>query len=222
MSGAPGSAHRARPHGGLHGAPAAGTLPILPDTDWLGHALHASGPKADVAAFAAAAAGGGGIPWAYPDLDLIEEDQVFSLMHPPDGSAGLSLAAARVLARQLRGAVETHHHRVLGAAEQRRGCPFDLHSLVPIPSAVLRQGPDDPGSRRWLWEHWGTTRALRHVLMAEPDPPDRRARRVAALHFTFWSADWTPWAALIAIRKAWPTLVFDLRPQYDRGLDDHG
>ncbi len=70
--------------------------------DWLRHDLSISGPVPDVAALRQAAAGAGVIPWVYPDLDHWEEDQVHALVQPPDGSAGLSPAAARVLARQLR------------------------------------------------------------------------------------------------------------------------
>jgi hypothetical protein len=187
----------------------------LPHTDWLRHDFVVTGPPAEIAAFRTAAEGAGAIPWQYPDLDLDEEDRVHALVHPPDGSPGLRLAAARVLARQLRGAVEVHQGRVAAAAGRSRLCPFDLHALLPVPVSVLHLGPDDPRSIVWLRSHWGVIRALRHVRL-RADPPDRRLRRSARLRYEFWSADWTPWAALVALRKAWP-LVLDVRPDYGDG-----
>jgi hypothetical protein len=196
-------------------ARASGDALAPPHTDWLRHDCLVTGPPADIAAFRAAAAGAGAIPWHYPDLDLDEEDRVHALVHPPDGSPGLRLAAARVLARQLRGAIEAHQARV-DAAGRRRLCPFDLHALLPVPQAVLHRGPDDSVSTAWLRAHWGVIRALRQVRL-RADPPDRRLRHSARLRYEFWSADWTPWAALLATRQRWPALVFDIRPDYRDG-----
>lgn len=188
----------------------------LPHTDWLRHDLVMTGPPAEVAAFRAAAEGAGAIPWHYPDLDLDEENRVHALVHPPDGSPGLRLAAARVLARQLRGAVEVHQDHVAAAVGQSRVCSFDLHALLPVPGSVLRQGPDDPKSIAWLRANWGVIRVLRHVRL-RTDLADRRLRRSARVRYEFWSADWTPWAAMMALRKRWPSLVFDIRPDYGDG-----
>jgi hypothetical protein len=90
-----------------------------------------TGPPEDVVALRQAAGGAGAIPWHLPDLDLAEEDRVLALVKPPDGSPGLRIAAARVLARQLRTAVEDHQQRVIAAAGRSRACPFDLHALLP-------------------------------------------------------------------------------------------
>jgi hypothetical protein len=185
----------------------------LPHTNWLRHDFVVTGPPADIAAFRTAAEGAGAIPWHYPDLDRDEEDRVHALVHPPDGSSGLRLAAARVLARQLRGAIDGHRDRVAEEVGRSRLCPFDLHALLPVPASVLRQGPDDFMSITWLRSHWGVVRALRHVRL-RADPPDRRLRHSARLRYEFWSADWTPWAAFVAIRRAWPPLSFDIRPDY--------
>jgi hypothetical protein len=187
-----------------------------PHTDWLRHDLVVTGPALDVAAFRAAAEGAGGIPWHYPDLDLDEEDRVLALVHPPDGSPGLRLAAARVLARQLRSAVEVHQQRVAAGVGRSRLCPFDLYALLPVPVSVLRRGPDDSTGIAWLRAHWGVVQALRQVRL-RADPPDRRLRHSARLRYEFWSADWTPWAAFVALRKGWPLLVFDVRPDYGDG-----
>ena len=204
-------------------APRTGSLPqpggrrvdplALPHTDWLRHGLVITGPAEDVAALQGAAAGAGTIPWTYPDLDLQEEDRVMALVHPPDGSAGLSLAGARALARALREAVEAHQQRVVTAVGRNRSCNFDLHALLPVPDHLLRRGPDDPVSLAWLRQHWGVVYALRHVRLM-PGTGDRRLRRSARAAYEFWSADWTPWAAFQALRQRWRSLVFDLRPDY--------
>jgi hypothetical protein len=154
------------------------------------------------------------IPWVYPDLDHREEDQVHALVQPPDGSAGLSPAAARVLARQLRAAVESHHQRVL-ATVGSTPCPFDLHALVPVPPDILQRGPDDPASQAWLQTHWGTTRALRQVRLQA-----HQQRRSAQLDITFWAADWTPWPVFAALRDRYPALKFAVRPAYGPGDSD--
>ena len=186
----------------------------LPNTDWLRHCLTVSGPADDVAAFRAAAAGAGVIPWRYPDLDAIEEDHRLALLRPPDGSPGLPPADARVFANQLREAMENHQLRVLATAGRSRACPFDLQALLPVPSAILRRGPDDAASLAWLRRHWGVIQPLRRVECLS-GKTDARLRRSARLDYAFWSADWTPWAAFRALRQALPRLIFDIRPQYD-------
>jgi len=199
-----------------HAAPAGGKNALaLPHTDWLRHDLVITGPTPDVAALRAAAAGGGAIPWADLDLDHWEEDRAHALVQPPDGSPGLAPAAARVLARHLRTAVETHQHQVLAAAGQKP-CPFDLHALVPVPHAILRRGPADPASQTWLQRNWGTTRALRHVRL-RADPADRRQHRAARFALDFWAADWTPWPVFAVLRARYPTLKFLVRPDYGPG-----
>jgi hypothetical protein len=185
----------------------------LPHTDWLRHMLIITGPADDVATFQTAASGVGAIPWVSPDLDLLEEVRVMALVHPPDGSAGLSLAGARALARQLRSAIETNQQRVAAAVGRVRSCPFDLYALLPVPDRILHLGPDDPASIAWLRTHWGVLQALRHVRRKTGDK-DRRLRRSARLEYEFWSADWTPWAAIQAVRRRWPALVYDIRPDY--------
>ncbi len=187
----------------------------LPQTDWLHHRLTVSGPAEDVAALQAVASGAGVIPWGLPDLDVVEEDQRLALLRPPDGSPGLRPASARVLARLLREAVARHHERVLEAAGRSRACPFDLHALLTVPGAILRRGPADPASIAWLRAHWGIVQPLRQVSLL-PRPADGRLHRSARRDYAFWSADWTPWAAIDRLRQGWPRLVFDIRPDYAR------
>ena len=77
----------------------------------------------------------------------------------------LSLAGARILAQQLCGAVDRRHAVAVSRVEQSQACPIDLHALLPVPAHILALGPDEPEALAWLWEHWGTTEALRHVAV---------------------------------------------------------
>ena len=43
-----------------------------------------------------------------------------------------------------------------------------------------------------------------------PLPPGKAAFRVS-----FWSADWTPWRALVQLAEQRPALRFTLQPHYD-------
>lgn len=200
--------------------PVAGTRPdaLRPaHTDWLRHDLQVTGPAAAIADLREAAAGAGVIPWLARNADYEEEDRVHALLNPPDGSQGLSLAGARALGRLLRTAADAHHGRVLDAvARGSRACPFDLHALLPVPDRVLRLGPDDPACIAWLRTQWGVMEPLRYVRLRE-EGTDGRLRRSARLHYEFWSADWTPWAAFQMLKARWPAAMFDLRPDYGLG-----
>ncbi len=115
--------------------------------------------------------------------------------HARDPGAEAGQAGARALARQLREAAEQRHAVAAARAGRSRACPFDLHALVPVPDAVLRLGPDHPDALAWLWAHWGTTQALRHMTedrVAALGRHKLRRRDPGTLHLSFWSADWTP------------------------------
>ena len=99
-----------------------------------------------------------------------------------------------------------------------RACPFDLHALLPVPADLLRRGPDDPAALAWLWTHWGTTEALRHVAPITDGVPDepprrRRARRRSA------SPSGRPTGRRGGRWRSsptrWPALRFTLQPRYD-------
>jgi len=200
-------------HIGIAGRAGADAL-RLAHTDSLRHELIITGAPSALAAFEAAAAGAGAIPWEYPDLDLEEEDRVQALVQPPDGSRGLDIESARVLARELREAIFGHQQKIVAAAAHSRVCPLDFHKLLPVPNEILQLGPDHSAAMAWLQTNWGTTRPLRHVQRF-PEKPVTGKRKTARLQLEFWSADWTPWAAFAAIRTAWPSLGFDIRPDYD-------
>jgi hypothetical protein len=188
----------------------------LDHTDWLHHRLTITGPDAVLTAFRQAAAGAGIIPWQL-DLDRIEEDMFNFLVAPPRQPRTLSVAGAGIVAGRLREAVSRRHDLAVARVGTSRACPFDLHALLPVPAAVLWLGPEQPDALGWLWEHWGTTQALRHVseqaAVGEP-PCSPPAPGEAAWQLTFWSADWTPWRALAALAERWPALRFEPLPSY--------
>ncbi len=180
----------------------------LAHTDWLYHRLTITGSDADLASFRVNAAGAGTIPWDL-DLDRMEEDWFHLLVSPPPPQQRtLSVAGARIVAGQLRDVVSRRKALATARVGHSVACPFDLHALVPVPDAVLHQGPDDPRALAWLWEHWGTTQSLRHVAEGATAGP-------GTIRLAFWSADWTPWRALSTIAARWPALRFDTRPSYD-------
>jgi hypothetical protein len=189
----------------------------LAHTDWLHHHLTVTGPVDGVATFAQAAAGAGVIPWAL-DLDRLAEDFFYALVAPPaPQQRSLSLPGARILAGQLGEAVARRHALATARVGHSRVCPFDLQALLPVPATLLRGGPDDPAALAWLWRHWGTTAALRHVRPitdSVPDEPPLPPGK-AAFRVSFWSADWTPWRALVQLAEQWPALRFTLQPRYD-------
>lgn len=189
----------------------------MPLTDWLRHELEVSGRPAEVAAFRRAAAGANIIPWEL-DLPAAEEGWFLLLMRaaPP----GLSAGGARAFAAQLRAAVDTRHGALCAWVGRNRACPLDLHALVPVPRAILNRGPDDPVSRDWLWEHWGTLEPLRHVREIRARPGRRRG--LARFRAEFFAADWTPWRALLAMRARWPSLRFAVWPDYASGQNPSG
>ena len=193
--------------------------PLAPaHTDWLRNVLAVTGPLEDMERFRAAAADAGVIPWGL-DFDGMQEDWFLSLVAPPEGARAISVQGARILTRRLRDATAHNHQQAMARIGVDRSCPFDLHALLPIPPSILRLGPDDPASRLWLWSHWGTTRALRHVRALDP-VMDGRKRQMAELRVEFWSADWSPWQAVRQLRRTWPALSFDLQPDYAGGDGD--
>ncbi len=198
-----------------------GEVLALPHPDWLHHHLTVTGDADLVTLFRHAAAGPGAIPWR-DDLGQAEEDW-FHLLAASRGAQGprsISLHGARVLAGQLRDAVERRREQAAVRAGRGGGgaCPLDLHRLLPVPAALLRLGPGHPDARRWLWANWGTTWPLRHVAeLPAPKAGRPPSRTPGRLRLGFWSADWTPWPAVARLRRDWPALRFEVRPFYDAG-----
>jgi hypothetical protein len=187
-------------------------------TDWLFHHLDITGPADDLQAFQTAARGAGTIPW-HLDLDQMQED-IFLLLAalPQPQQRTLTVTGARILAEELRVAVARRHEIAVARVGVSQACPFDLHALLPVPAAILHLGPNHPDALAWLWAHWGTSQALRHVA-GKLTPADTERSRLsygeACLQLSFWSADWTPWRALAQLQERWPTLRFEARPSYE-------
>lgn len=118
-----------------------------------------------------------------------------------------------MVARQFRDFVQDGTEEVHAAAGVSTACPFDLHSLVPVPWKILRLGPDHPDAVDWLWANWGTTWTLRRVEELPIVPAEAAALPpgTAMARYSFWSADWAPWPALFKIREEWPALSVALR-----------
>ncbi len=192
---------------------AAGTVMALPQPDWLYQHLRITGPAAELMALRIAARGPGIIPWLR-DHATLEEDLFVLLMRDQqrDGPS-LGAASAHTLAGRLRQLVQRQDAQA--EAYDVPLVPFDLQAVLPVPPDLLMAGPDETGADSWLWRHWGTTQALRQVREADIVPPsDGQAEAVWQLQF--WSADWSPWPAMVALARRWPALRFQLRPVYER------
>ena len=189
----------------------------LLDPDWLYHHLRVTGEPAEVAAFRTVAAGPGVIPWSSSPDSAAAEDWFHLLAAPPTPQQRtLSLEGCRILAGQLRDAAEARQRLVAERAATGRACAFCLHQLIPVPDRLLRLGPEHPESRAWLWTHWGTTQALRGVVELPVPRRGQPVRRDPGLVWLgFWSADWTPWRAVLGLRARWPGLPIAVRPIYD-------
>lgn len=181
--------------------------------DWLHHTLTVTGLADTLAAFRAAASGPGGLPFRCEDQ--LEEDWMYLMLAPPLDVRGISVEGARILAARLREQVQS---RAQAELEMRRAasCSLDLQALLPVPPSLLRLGPDDPRVLDWLWVHWGTTWPLRHVSAAPLSPADREVLPAGhnGVRYRFWSADWTPWRALDAIRTGWADLTLTVVVHY--------
>ncbi len=182
---------------------------------WLYHHLTVIGPAATVAAFAAAARGSGVVPWMI-DTTSVEED-VFNLAaSQPVAHRTLTVEGCRILARQFRDRVEARQARAAALVGRSQACPFDLHTLLPVPAAILQLGPTHPAALAWTTQHWGVSDGLRQVI-ERPDPrPGRRlAKDHAARGYGFFTRGDTPHAAIAHLSPRWPTLRLVLQPRPD-------
>jgi hypothetical protein len=156
------------------------------------------------------------IPWQL-DFARIEED-VFNLaVAQPAARRQLPVAGCRILARQFRQRVETHHAQAVARIGYGWACPLDLHALLPMPPGFLALGPTDPATLAWLTEHWGTSDRLRQVHeRVRPRPGRRLAAGHGVIGYGFFAHGGTPYAAMGRRGARWPALRFVLRP---RSLD---
>jgi len=168
-----------------------------PQPDWLAHVLTVAGPEAVLSQFRAAAEGTGRLLWG-PDVT-----------NPEDLSRTFPIGDVRTLA--LIGQIVQSQTVLLAREAGSSSVPFDLNALCPMPLNLLALGPVSPTTQSWLWENWGTSRPLQQVEEISGHPK----RSFTHWSVSFWSADWTPWAALQAIAVQWPDLSFSIRPLYD-------
>jgi hypothetical protein len=200
----------------------------LTAADWLYHHLTISGPAETVASFAAAARGSGITPWQL-DFAAIEEDifvravpslarsvpsRACLVAQPAYREKHLPVAGCRILARQFRERVEIRQARAAALVGHSFVCPFDLHALLPVPTAMLQLGPSDPTSLAWLATHWGMTDRLRQVVVRPKATTGRRLRKTDAVTgYGFFTDGETPHAAIAHLTERWPGLRFRLMPR---------
>ena len=180
---------------------------------WLYHCLTFTGPADRIAAFAEAARGSGIVPWRV-DGARIEED-IFNLaVSQPKATRSLTVEGCRILARQFRERVEARTARAAALVGQSRDCPFDLHTLLPVPADILLHERTDPKAQAWMLAHWGLSDAPRQVTLR---PDAKPGRRLPAGHivlgYGFFTSGETPHIAVARIAAAWPDLRFVLQPR---------
>jgi hypothetical protein len=180
---------------------------------WLYHHLTITGPADRVAVFAEVAQGSG-IMSLPVDGDRIEED-IFNLAaSQPKAMRSLTVEGCRILARQFRERVEARAAQAAALVGTSRACPFDLHSLLPVPADILTYELTHPKAQAWLLEHWGLTDAPRQVVVL---PQARAGKRLPAGHtvlgYGFFTQGETPHAAIARIAAIWSDLRFVLQPR---------
>ncbi len=180
-------------------------------TDWVHNRLTVTGPAERVRAFRIAARGCGAVPWVL-DYDQLEELTIALILREPPERRLVGLEGAKAIAREWRDFVQDGTEQVHSVVGVSTNCPFDLHSLVPVPWPILCLRPNHPDAVDWLWRHWGTTWTLRRVEELEVTQAERERIKPgdAVASYRFWSADWTPWQALLRIRDEWPALTLRL------------
>jgi hypothetical protein len=180
---------------------------------WLYHHLTISGPASAVLSFAELARGAGVVPWRL-DGTRLEEDVFHLAASQPRPIRALTVEGCRILARQFRDRVEDRAAQAAVRVGRSRACPFDLHTLLPVPATILSLGPAHPEAQAWLASHWGLTDSPRQVAER---PGATAGRRLPAgyrvIGYSFFTAQETPNAAITALGRRWTALRFDLRPR---------
>ena len=118
------------------------------------------------------------VPWQL-DFTALEEEVFVRAVAQPASRRNLTIDGCRTLARQFRERVEARQARAAALVGCSDACPFDLHTLLPVPAAILQLGPTHPEARSWLAGHWGITDRLRQVVER---PKPGTGRRLAKHH----------------------------------------
>ncbi len=194
----------------------ASLAPVSSAPYWLYHHLIVTGPADDVAAFAEAARGSGVTPWQVDSVTL--EEDVFNLAaSQPAARRNLTIEGCRILARQFRDRVEARQAQAAALVGRSRACPFDLHTLLPVPAALLALGPTHPTALDWLLAQWGVSDRLHQVVsLSAPKSPRRLGVGQAVVGYGFFiGRRETPHAAVAQLAAQWPSLRLDLLPRPD-------
>jgi hypothetical protein len=180
---------------------------------WLYHHLTISGPASTVTAFGEAARGAGVVPWRL-DGTRLEEDVFHLAASQPRPIRALTVEGCRILARQFRDRVEDRAAQAAVLVGRSRACPFDLHTLLLVPEAIVALGPTHPNAEAWLSAHWGLTDSPRQVAERPGATAGRRLPNgYRVIGYSFFTAQETPHVAVAALGRRWPALRFDLRPR---------
>jgi hypothetical protein len=102
--------------------------------------------------------------------------------------------------------------RVVAELDSHRQ-PLDLNALFPIPRRVLRKGFADSG-QEWMWRNWGVRWPIRRVKFAMEQRREGQSGVKPVAVFRFLSEDWSPWIALVRMRRRWPELRFGMKAGY--------
>ena len=187
--------------------------PISAATAWLFHCLTISGPVEQVTAFAEAARGPGISPWRL-DTVRLEEDIFHLAASQPSAIRSLTIEGCRILARQFRDRVEDRTARAATLIGRSRACLFDLHTLLPVPDAILALGPTHPEALGWMLAHWGITDGPRQIAERREATAGRRLPRgYHTIGYSFFTAQETPRQAMAELGRRWPALRFELQPR---------
>jgi hypothetical protein len=125
-----------------------------------------------------------------------------------------SVRAGEKLAQKFRDIAWWAHERERVAAElDPHRQALDLNALFPIPKRVLRKGFVESG-QEWMWRNWGVHWPIRKVKFAMEQRREGLSSVKPVAVFRFFSEEWSPGIALVRMRKRWPGLRFDMRPEY--------
>lgn len=180
-------------------------------SEWSGGRLLVTGPADSVAAFGEAARGSGITPW-HIDYGRLEEDAFHLALRVPSARRSLSIEGCRILARQYRDKVQAHHARAAALVGRSRGCPFDLHALVPVPEPILQLGQGHPEAAAWLTANWGVAELRKVARLDDPAIGKRLPAAHAKAGYAFWALGGRgPDVAAARLLHGWPELRFKLK-----------
>lgn len=178
--------------------------------EFIWNRLVVSGPDKPLHDFLGVASGPGFVDWNPEWYSVYEQIYAMAAQSAP------TRAAAEDVARVIRDRLWRRHEeeRVRSELDSHR-VALDLNALIPIPRRILRKGFAGAG-QDWMRANWGVRWPIRRVSFAMKRGRDLRPLAT----FEFLSEDWSPWIALLQMRKRWPELAFKLVPSYLDGSWD--